>query len=515
MNSPDEKVLFGDEPDGQGFHTPEPCLKKERIAALRCKFGEDELLSVLLSTTAESLIIIDQNSSILIVNNKAQELLCWDNNCCIGKKIDEVLDLSEPKTGEVLEIKIDNLQEKENCARAVQKHVRLRTKQGKKMDVLLKLHPFFGKNQCGILIVLEDISALTHKEEELSKAIHQTNLFREELIETELKLNSILNGVPVGTILLDVQEKEIVLLNSIAQKFLKHIEIARSFESIFKFLVARHLTEIDTDRRYSMTFNDNTYGYSLYLVGERYICIHMRDITDDIFVDSVTQNVTMTADINKMFSSIRHEIGNPLSILKTTLLVLEENITTFDEDQQKRYFDRLKSALGTIEELLSQLKSYHMYQNMDLEPIDIVSFIAEFIDQFQDKLKEHSTAISLKFAESEIMVMANYLGLKQIFNNLISNALDALNDTSSPRISLSCSLLRNRVMIKISDNGSGISEEDLPHIFTPLFTNKRHGTGLGLSIVKKILTLMNGTIFVKNNETCGIEVTFTLTRCGC
>jgi len=89
------------------------------------------------------------------------------------------------------------------------------------------------------------------------------------------------------------------------------------------------------------------------------------------------------------------------------------------------------------------------------------------------------------------------------FINIIRNAVEAIENNGKITVSLRYAYeTRQSIVVEITDNGSGINEEDMPHIFNPFFTRKNYGTGLGLSLVKKIIDIHQGTIdiFSKKNE---------------
>ena len=92
------------------------------------------------------------------------------------------------------------------------------------------------------------------------------------------------------------------------------------------------------------------------------------------------------------------------------------------------------------------------------------------------------------------------------FNNLISNAVDAVSEEENPRISLSLNQTSSELEVVVEDNGEGIPEERLEKLFEPRFTSKRSGTGLGLTIAKSIVDQLDGSIEVSSEP--GVGATF-------
>ena len=90
--------------------------------------------------------------------------------------------------------------------------------------------------------------------------------------------------------------------------------------------------------------------------------------------------------------------------------------------------------------------------------------------------------------------------LSQCFNNLIKNAVEAVEKIPNPSIFINLQSKNNKILIEIIDNGIGIPQEMANKIFEPYFTTKNKGTGLGLSIVKKIIEDHNGKIRLEKNK---------------
>jgi signal transduction histidine kinase len=100
--------------------------------------------------------------------------------------------------------------------------------------------------------------------------------------------------------------------------------------------------------------------------------------------------------------------------------------------------------------------------------------------------------------------------LQQAFLNLYLNAIDAMPEGGTLAIRTRLAEDGRQAVVEIADNGSGIGEEALPHIFNPFFTTKKYGTGLGLSQVKKIIDQHRGTIEVLSRRDEGTRVIITL-----
>ena len=99
----------------------------------------------------------------------------------------------------------------------------------------------------------------------------------------------------------------------------------------------------------------------------------------------------------------------------------------------------------------------------------------------------------------ELNILADKSLIEQALINLVLNAIDALEEISSPQIKINVSKNKeNRIVISIEDNGKGISENDLENIFIPFYTTKKQGSGIGLSLTKQVMFLHKGNITVQS-----------------
>jgi len=108
-----------------------------------------------------------------------------------------------------------------------------------------------------------------------------------------------------------------------------------------------------------------------------------------------------------------------------------------------------------------------------------------------------------------LVIDADILQLKELFNNILNNACDAVIDNKGGVI-INCELLENNIKLCFEDNGIGINQSDIEKIFEPFFTTKSKGTGLGLFVCYQIIQNHAGTINIKSNPGKGTTVSVTL-----
>jgi len=167
--------------------------------------------------------------------------------------------------------------------------------------------------------------------------------------------------------------------------------------------------------------------------------------------------------------------------------------------------DRSKGITGFVEKYrqLTKLPKPNFQKHI------VVDLFEELIQLHEVILNKKGIRINSEIFPDKLQLVADKEQVMQVLINLIRNSIEALENTADKQIILTAKLnTNNRVVIRISDNGSGIKNEDLPEIFIPFFTTKKNGSGIGLSLSKQIMNLHKGEIQLVQKEK---QTEFTLT----
>ncbi|RMG69025.1 MAG: HAMP domain-containing protein, partial [Nitrospirae bacterium] len=204
------------------------------------------------------------------------------------------------------------------------------------------------------------------------------------------------------------------------------------------------------------------------------------------------------AAIGELAANIAHEINNPLTTILgyAELLKEEEEIGSI-----KRDLDVIESESLRAREIVQQLLEFSKKKPLQIESVNIDSLLDEIKRLVLPKLREKQ--IKLIEEKSPIpAIEADRNQLKQVFLNLINNALQAMS--TSGTLKIVTGQKDEMVFVEISDNGTGIPDDVLPRIFEPFFTTKKEkGTGLGLPISYRIVEKHGGRIEVKSRLNVG------------
>lgn len=237
-------------------------------------------------------------------------------------------------------------------------------------------------------------------------------------------------------------------------------------------------------------------------------------------LEAQLQQAEKSAVVGRLGSAIAHEIRNPLNYINLTLDHLRHKFAP-DENGKRETFEKLISQIKTevarINQQVTDFLRYSRPITLTLRSIDARALIEDSIRLIQAQADEQNVQIAIVERGAIPHIAGDPEYLRSVFNNLILNAVQAMNQGGKLTVSLEREaqhsdllnpLGRDRVCAIIADTGSGIAPENLNKIFEPYFSTKETGTGLGLAIVKKIIDDHNGTIEVASK--IGEGTTFTV-----
>jgi len=160
-----------------------------------------------------------------------------------------------------------------------------------------------------------------------------------------------------------------------------------------------------------------------------------------------------------------------------------------------------------LEGILSEILLFSKKTTICYTKCNIADIVQESLAVVTPPLEEKRITVTTKFPRQKLLLLGDGQQLKQVFINIILNALDAMGEGGKLAIQISATDLdgKEAVSVKIADTGGGIPLEQLNSIFTPFFTTKESGTGLGLPIANRIITNHGGKIQITNNPGLGVE----------
>ena len=207
-----------------------------------------------------------------------------------------------------------------------------------------------------------------------------------------------------------------------------------------------------------------------------------------------------------------HQINNPLMCI-SGFAELAMNSLDNEEIAREYLYDIINGArdIARINQEIIKLGKAKINGD-SIEELDLRSLLQDCLLLFKGLLDINEITVEKHFADHELTVAGSRFNLEQIFNNLILNAIHAMDSTPRKLLLISGSRdkTKHNVLIRIQDTGCGIPEESLGTIFTPYFTTKEHGTGLGMSVAKNLVEKLKGKITVESEAGKGTNFTIVL-----
>ncbi len=323
-------------------------------------------------------------------------------------------------------------------------------------------------------------------------------------------LQKILELVDTGILSYDMQSGEIVWMNETLKKMLE-IPYLKTIESLDKRDHALYKEVVDVkpgESRLAKVSTDKS-GFKVLISATAF------KTDEKSFKLIAFQNVnealeeTETEAWRKLLSVMTHEIMNsvaPISSLAETLknrLVVSKS--TF---QNNPALDDLEIGIDTIKRRSEGLLKFaETYRNLskittlNVKKVYIRDLFENLNQLMQPTLESKNIELDIILKDPDISLEIDSNLVEQVLINLLINAIEAVKQNEAPVIALSSYLAPgNKIIIKVADNGAGMSEEIIDKIFIPFFSTRKTGSGIGLSLCKQIMLLHKGSIQVQSKE---------------
>lgn len=224
----------------------------------------------------------------------------------------------------------------------------------------------------------------------------------------------------------------------------------------------------------------------------------VRDITEQKRAQQeliIAEKLSMTGKIAR---SIAHEVRNPLTNLSLALEQLKEELPS-DDEYLTMYTDIINRNVNRIGQLITEMLNSSKPRELDRKAQSLNDVVRDTIELVADRLKLKSMQLITDFTEENCTVMIDREQVKVALLNVFINAVEAMEQNKGVlTIRTRCSDDDELVCVMVSDNGSGITEENRKRLFDPFFTGKSSGMGLGLTTTQNIVNSHRGTIDVES-----------------
>ncbi len=257
--------------------------------------------------------------------------------------------------------------------------------------------------------------------------------------------------------------------------------------------------------------------------------------SDDPLLDGVEQEVqhwaetqqneietlkTLEAYRKRFIGNVSHELKTPIFSIQGYIYTLIDG-GVYDENVNMRYLERAASNVERLLTIVQDLEEISKLESedliLDIQKFDIKSLVREVFNDLEVNARQRNVTLTFKEgADKTFAVQGDREGIRQVLTNLILNSIKYGNESGVTKVSFY--VMDRQILVEIADNGIGIEEKHLNHLFDRFYrvdksrSRESGGSGLGLSIVKHILEAHNQTVNVRSTPGRGSTFGFTLDK---
>ena len=233
----------------------------------------------------------------------------------------------------------------------------------------------------------------------------------------------------------------------------------------------------------------------------------------------VAQNRSIQAMMSELKAfnySVSHDLKVPLVEMYNALLRIDKSERQKLSDTSQANMQRISQAILNTRKMIDEMLAYSIMDNQDFEPqqFDSKELIEDLLYQFSDSIQ--SKGVNVRVMPNFPQVFGDLSMLRQVFQNLISNAIKFSQHREFPIIELGYKKEKNSIIFSVSDNGIGFDEQyknKLFRLFQRLPTQEKYeGIGAGLAIVKRIVERHGGTVWAEGSFENGAVFYFSLPK---
>ncbi|MGH7781943.1 MAG: ATP-binding protein [Candidatus Binataceae bacterium] len=233
-----------------------------------------------------------------------------------------------------------------------------------------------------------------------------------------------------------------------------------------------------------------------------------REVQREVTKEKEALSVEKQASLDELTATFAHEIRNPIAAAKSLVQQMGEDPTSHENVE---YAKVALDELARVERSVSHLLKYAKEEDYKFENVNLAAVLDGALTQMRAKLEANQVAVSRNYLSGPT-IRADADKLRQVFSNIIDNAIDAMSGVAAEGAAaerrIEVAIQRGRTgmaTVRIHDNGCGIPTDKLGKIFNPFYTSKETGTGLGLGVAKKVIDAHRGAIEVTSNSGTGTE----------
>ncbi len=273
-------------------------------------------------------------------------------------------------------------------------------------------------------------------------------------------------------------------LDDVRKIYEKRVSDGGSKEQYLFFRLHKDGRALPTENRVTVTF----YQGQVAGIG---IC---RDITERVEIERRIRAAESLAHIGELTTSLAHEIRNPLSAAKMSIQMLLKSPAR--EEKDKRRLDILSKEISRLDRIVTEMLDFAKPMKLEFSRESLPELVDSCLEVVDARIREKGISVKTRFQKGLSRVFIDREKMEQAVINLLLNSMDAVSSKGEIAVRIRHARGDRSVQMEISDDGVGISAEDMPYVFDPFYSKKAKGTGLGLANVKKIIEAHGGSVGV-------------------
>lgn len=226
------------------------------------------------------------------------------------------------------------------------------------------------------------------------------------------------------------------------------------------------------------------------------LVISLEDLTE---VKNLTRQL-LRADkltgLGELVAGVAHEVRNPLGVIKASVQMIDQELEESCKSKATELTRIMAQEIDRLDAVVRALLDFGRPSESQFKPVDPAQVINEVLLLTQHFARQQQVSVNKRYPDRLPEIQADPDQFKQVFVNLISNAIQAMPDGGE--LTLATTTRDNYLEISVTDTGAGIPEEEQARIFDPFHTTRADGTGLGLSIVHRIVDAHKGYITLES-----------------
>jgi PAS domain S-box-containing protein len=463
-------------------------LTEKKRAEEVLKESEERYHSIFDSAN-DIILLIDHKGNVLNVNKKIADIAGYDPSDLVGHNILSLTNILPPRSIATIAFKFG----KRMMGLDVPTYeVEMIKKNGAVAYVEINARPVKNGNKVvGDLAILRDISERRESERVLRE--------QKELIDR------ILSTTPNAVMVVGDDLKVVMANRAFYQTSEKQEEevVAKPISEVLPVeAVSRAVCQIRSGKttnmtcefRHTLNHHDRMFVANAIRMGQDEILLILDDVTEERERQERLYLTDRLASVGEMAAGIAHELNNPLTgVIGLSQILLDEEMPEAAKQDLKTIYSEAQRAAAVVRNLLTFARKHGVTR----QPVQINEIIAEVLKLRAYEHRVNNIQVTTHLDDELPQVTVDRFQMQQVFLNIVLNAEQAMIEARKEgRLTITTERVNGSVKIAFSDNGPGITPENMRKLFSPFFTTKEvgKGTGLGLSICYGIVTAHHGRI---------------------